>query len=259
MSNIRMLLKTWLSIAFFTTFLAYTISFVVVVLTGILLGTDIVLLLFFVILLPVIFSAFVFIGFYIYPMQRKNRIKKNIETNLPFALTHMSALASSGLSPEHVFEMLTGFSEYGEISNYSRLVVRNMKAFGMSSSEAIKSVADRTPSSNFRLVLSGIQTTIEKGGNLIQYLGELSEKAIVDYKIKRDMYLKTLETYADLYTTILVAAPLMFLVVLGIMGMIGGDIFGFSVDQLMFLVTWVLLPALNILFLAFVEITYPGL
>ncbi len=258
-ADIRMLLKTWLSILFFTTLLAFIVSFGTTLLLGLILGFDIIVLIVMVLFVPVLAASFTFIFFYLYPLYKKNRIKKNIETNLPFALTHMSALASSGLSPEHIFDMMVGFREYGEISSQARLIVRNMKAFGMSSSEAIKGIAARTPSQNFRHVLIGIQTTTEKGGDLVHYLNELAEKAVLEYRMRRETYLKTLEMYADLYTTVLVAAPLMLLVVLAIMGMIGGDVFGFSVDQLMFLITWVILPVLNVFFIAFIELTYPGI
>jgi len=258
MADIKMILKIWLSVMFFSTLISYITSFAATLIISIILNLDVVVTIFLVLILPVVVASFVFLLFYMYPMQKQKRIKKNIETNLPFALTHMSALASSGLPPESIFEMIMNFEEYGEISKKAKLIVRNMNVFGMSSAKAIKEVADKVPSIKFRHVLNGIQTTIEKGGNLVKYLDELANNALLDYKLKRETYLKTLETYADLYTTILVAAPLMFLIVLGIMGIIGGDVFGFSVEQLMFLITWVILPLLNVMFIAFLEISYPG-
>ena len=104
----------------------------------------------------------------------------------------------------------------------------------------------------------GITSTIETGGNLITYLNELSEKALFEYRIKREKYLKTLSTYADIYTALLVAAPLMFLALLATMGIIGGDIMGLGIPELIFLITWVVLPLMNIGFLVFVHVTYPG-
>ena len=100
--------------------------------------------------------------------------------------------------------------------------------------------------------------TIEKGGNLVEYINQMSEKAMFDYRIRREKYLKTLSTYADIYTALLVAAPLMMLSVLGIMSIIGGTILGMTIGDLITLMTWIVLPALNISFLAFVHVTYPG-
>jgi archaellum biogenesis protein FlaJ (TadC family) len=79
-----------------------------------------------------------------------------------------------------------------------------------------------------------------------------------DYRTKREKYLKTLSTYADIYTALLVAAPLFLLSTLATMSIIGGDIMGFTGTQIVTLMTWLLLPVMNIAFLVFIHITYPG-
>jgi flagellar protein FlaJ len=157
-----------------------------------------------------------------------------------------------------MFELLTGFKEYGEISKQSSIIVRNIKTFGMSSVNAIVDVAKRTPSPSFRQILSGIQSTIEKGGNLTEYLEEMSERSLFEYRINRENYLKTLSTYADMYTAVLITAPVMMIIVLGIMSVIGGDIMGMAATDLIFLMTWVIVPLLNITFLAFLHTTHPS-
>jgi hypothetical protein len=42
------------------------------------------------------------------------------------------------------------------------------------------------------------------------------------------------------------------------MSIIGGDIMGFAATDLMFIMTWLLIPLVNILFIAFLQLTYPG-
>ena len=86
----------------------------------------------------------------------------------------------------------------------------------------------------------------------------MSDKALFDYRIKREKYLKTLSTYADIYTALLVAAPLFLLSTLATMSIIGGDVMGFSTSEIVTIMTWLVLPLMNIGFLAFIHITYPG-
>lgn len=258
-ANIKVLFKDWVSLMFFTSFLAYVFSFISIAVYGILAGFGFLTIILLVVLVPIIVASFSFIMFYLYPIQKKNKLRKNIELNLPFALTHMAALSSSGLAPENMFEMMTGFEEYGEISKQAKIIVRDMKVFGMSSVKALGDIAKRTPSQEFRQILIGLQTTIEKGGSVTRYLKEMADESLNNYKIKRETYLKTLSTYADIYTAILVAAPLIFLTVLGIMGIIGGDVFGFSVEEIIFITTFAVLPALNLGFLGFIELTHPGI
>ncbi|MBU0530694.1 MAG: type II secretion system F family protein, partial [Nanoarchaeota archaeon] len=228
------------------------------IVVSVLLQLEMITMLYYVMFIPILSASLLFVFLYIYPIQRTNAIRSAIEGDLPFALAHMNAIASSGVPPEYLFSLLTDFKEYKQVAKSAEIVVRNISTFGMSSTVAIKNVADRTPSAMFKQVLDGIVSTIEAGGNLVLYLKEMSEKALFDYRIKRENYLKMLSTYADIYTALLVAAPLMMMAVLGIMNLIGGQILGLSSPELIWLITWVALPIMNSVFILFIHVTYPG-
>jgi flagellar protein FlaJ len=257
-SEIRVLLRTWASMILFTTMLFYFVCLGTVALVGYILQLELVALIYYVIFLPVLLSSFVFMFFYIYPIQKSKTIRKSIDNNLPFALAHMNAIVSSGIPPEFMFDLLTGFKEYGNVATQSGRIVRNIKSFGMSSVDAINDVAKRTPSPAFRQILNGITSTIEKGGDLTSFLKEMSEKALFDYRMKREKYIKTLSTYADIYTAFMITAPLMMLSVLVMMSIVGGQVLGFGIEEILFLITWIIIPSMNVGFLIFVHITYPG-
>lgn len=258
-ANMKVLLKMWVSMLFFTTFLSFLISLVsIYIILTYAIAVEFYIYIFSIIFFPVFVASIIFIVFYLYPVQRENSRQKSIENNLPFAITHMAAIASSGIPTEFMFELLTSFKEYGEVTEDSKLIMRNIKTFGMSSVDSLKDIAERTPSQNFREILLGIVSTTESGGNMVEYLREMADKALFDYRIKREKYLKTLSTYADIYTALLVAAPLMMLSLLATMSIIGGSIMGLTINEVMLLITWVLLPVLNIGFLTFIHVTYPG-
>jgi len=242
----------------FTTFLAFVISFASVFIAFSLIGVDTITLFLFLITIPVFASSATFAVLYFYPSQRASSLRKSIENDLPFAVAHMSSITSSGIPPEAMFELLTGFEEYKEVARQASLVVRNIKTFGMSSVKAIASASQITPSPEWRQILNGVAFTIEKGGNLPLYLKEMSEKNLFEYRIKREKYLKTLSTYADIYTALLVAAPLMMLALLAILSVIGGEVIGLTIPDLITLLTFGVLPFLNIAFLAFIHLTHPG-
>jgi len=257
-ANINILLKTWACLILLTTFVSYIGGVAAIWIVSMFFPLDFVTFLYYILFIPVLAGSITFLVFYIYPIQKTNSIKNSIETDLPFALAHMSAIASSGIPPEFMFQLLTDFKEYRHIAEHANLIVRNIRTFGMSSTSAMENVAQRTPSANFKQILDGIVSTIEKGGNLIDYLNGMSEKAMFDYRIKRENYLKMLSTYADIYTALLVAAPLMMLAVLGIMNIIGGQVLGLSVNEVIYLITWIVLPLMNTAFLIFIHVTYPG-
>jgi flagellar protein FlaJ len=62
---------------------------------------------------------------------------------------------------------------------------------------------------------------------------------------------------SDVYTAVLIAAPLMMLTALVMMNLIGGDFFGLTVPDVIALMTWVVIPGLNVGFLAFIHTSFP--
>ncbi len=256
-ANLNFLLKAWVSMVLMTTLLAYVTSLVCFVFIGFFFELDIVTFIYYVIFAPVLVAALAFMAMYVYPIQKAKSVRKSIDDNIPFALIHMSSIVSSGIPPEFMFELLAGFKEYGEISRQSKLIIRNVKTFGMSSVKAINHVASKTPSPMFKEILSGISGTIEKGGNLPSFLKTMSEKALFEYRMKREQYNRTLSMLSDVYTAVLIAAPLMMLTSLVMMNLIGGDFFGLTVPDVIAMMTWVVIPGLNIAFLTFIHSSYP--
>jgi flagellar protein FlaJ len=256
-AQMGIMLNTWVSITLFSTFLAYAASLAAILIIGTLLSFETLTLVYIALFGPVMAASFVFVFFYVYPVQRASSIRNSIDSNLPFALSHMSAITSAGIPPEFMFELIMGFKEYGEIARQAGQVVRNIKTFGMSSVDALRNMEEATPSPDFKQVLSGIRSTIEKGGNLTKYLEEMSDRAFFDYRVKRESYLKTLSTYSDVYTAVMITAPLMMLIVLGTMSAIGADVMGMAIEDVLFLITWLMLPAMNVIFLAFLHVTFP--
>ncbi len=257
-ARINVLLKTWVSVIFFTTMIAYFATLAAVIVLGMFIEFFYLMYIVMLVFIPVLGASFAFLTLYIYPIEKAKSRANSIENNLPFAITHMSATASSGIPPEFMFSLIAGFEEYGEISKEAQMIVKNIRTFGSSSVAAMKNVASQTPSKELKEVLLGITSTIETGGNLSAYLKEMSDKALFDYRIKREKYLKTLSTYADIYTALLVAAPLFLLSTLATMSIIGGDVMGFSTSEIVTIMTWALLPVMNIAFLTFIHVTYPG-
>jgi archaellum biogenesis protein FlaJ (TadC family) len=104
--------------------------------------------------------------------------------------------------------------------------------------------------------LQGILTTIQTGGSLNSFLKEEAEKSMFDYRIKRNKYVQQLEIYADIYTAVLIAAPLIFIIMLPILSIMQGNLFGFGVRDLVN-IGLILLAVLNIIFLLFLQLTQP--
>jgi len=212
--------------------------------------------LFGLLVVPSFFSLLNFFLIFIFPFSTKQSRKRDIEANLPFALTHMAAISESGAPPLTIFKILSQFKEYGELSKEAGELTRNVEVFGMDEISALKQSIVKSPSSELKDVLEGMITTIQSGGSLKSYLMEESGKAMFEYTVKREKYNQILSTYADIYTALLIAAPMIFIVLLAALNIMGGGLFGFTVQELMILGT-IGLATLNMIFLAFLCLTQP--
>ena len=256
-AGINMLLKAWVSMMYMTVILVYMASLAAVLAMSPFLSFGFIDFIYYVVFAPILIASLAFVALYMYPSQKAKSVKKSIDSNLPFALIHMSAIVSSGIPPEFMFQIMSKFRDYGKITDQMARIVRNMKTFGMSSVAAVDNVAKTTPSRDLRQILGGISSTIEKGGDLSYYLKEMSDKTLFDYRMEREKHSKTLSVLSDVYTALLITGPLMIISVIVMMSMIGGDVFGLAIPDAMLLMVGAVAAA-NIVYLLFLEVTYPG-
>lgn len=195
--------------------------------------------------------------FFMYPTTRIGARRRDILTNLPFALNHLSSVSASGVPPAKMFELLAESDEYGEVSIEMKKIVDFVNIFGYDILTAVKSVAVTTPSQPFKEFLQGLVATVETGGDLTSYLQQKAEEASLKYQLERQKYTETVSTYSDIYTGVLIAAPLFFIAALALVNLLGGTIGGFGVDFLMAMGAYVVIPFLNIAFIMFLQVNQP--
>ncbi|HZX12679.1 MAG TPA: type II secretion system F family protein [Candidatus Nanoarchaeia archaeon] len=206
-----------------------------------------------VILFALLVALMTPLAFYFYPQSLAGDRQKKIKRDLPFALVHMSAVAGSGAAPISIFELLAESEEYPELKKEIKKVLNFVNVFGYNLSTALRNVAATTPSEELKELLNGMVSTVEAGGDLKQYLNEKSEDALVSYRLERKKQVDALGTYSEVYTSILIASPLLLIVTLAIINTIGGQVAGISVKLLATLGVWIGLPLLNAGFMFFLK------
>jgi flagellar protein FlaJ len=208
-------------------------------------------------IIPSLFSSITFLLIYSYPVSVRQTRKRDIDANLPFALTHMAAVAESGAPPFTIFKILAEFEEYGEISKEAARIKRDVEVFGLDALSALRERVQKTPSKKFQYILQGLLSTIQSGGDIKTYLMEESKKSMFDYAIKKEKYNQLMSIYADLYTALLLAAPMIFIVVLSMLAVLGGNFFNLSIQEIMN-IGIITLVFLNMVFITFLHITQPS-
>ncbi len=256
-SGMNVLSKTYVSMTLFSTFVGSMSIFLLSILLTAAAGLQLP-----IIILSGLFSflggaGLIFGVMYAYPASEAAKKSKAINNDLPFAIIHMAAVAGSGAQPIAIFKLILKSDEYKGLESEMKKIVNYVNLFGYDLSTALKNVSLRTPSKRLKELLNGIAATIESGGSLKSYLASIADDSMNTYRLERKKYVESLSTYSDIYTGVLIAAPLLLMVTLAIINIMGGKIAGLSVGAIAWFGTLVALPIVNILFFLFLNITQP--
>ncbi len=256
-ANIKMLSNTYINIMMFSTIAVSLITFAIM--PFILFAFDYPIYAIFLrtIMFSIIAGITCAIIFYMYPSMKIKERKTSIMTNMPFAINHMASVSTSGVPPSMMFQLISTSHEYGEIAVEIKKIVDFVEIFGYDLLSASKAVALITPSPQFKEFLEGMVSTIESGGDLESFLRQKADEATLTYQLERQKYNQTIGTYSDLYTGVLIAAPLFFVAALAMVNMLGGTIGGMKVDTVMALGAYVAIPFMNIAFIIFLQMSQP--
>jgi len=206
---------------------------------------------------PLLASSFIFLFSYYYPSLEVSSRRSKINDELPFALIHMSAIAGSGVEPTKIFRIISDTAEYKEFGKETRKVINKINLYGHDLSTALKESARLSPSDKVRELFNGMATVITTGGDLKLYLEKKSADTMTEYKLSRRRFAEAAGTYADVYTGVLIAAPLIFGVILAVMAPLGGKVLGLSFQSVSVL-GLVGIFILNVVFLAFMKLVQPS-
>lgn len=244
-ADIRILSRTYFSIILLTTAIAFPITLLIVfgLTLNILLALPIALL----------GSLLAFAITWYYPELEKIERGKRIKQELIFATVHMAAVAGSGAHPIKIFELLVESKEYKDIEAELQRILNYVHLFGYSLSTSLRAVASTTPSRELKELLHGMSSAIETGGSISDYLKEKADDSLIQYKFDQKKKLEALSTYSDIYTGILIAAPLLFIVTLAILEKISPEVGGMSISLIGNLLVFVALPLLNVFFIFFLS------
>jgi len=206
--------------------------------------------------IPIVVPVLTFLAIYFYPSTEKKSLGKMIDQELPFAVIHMSAISGSGIEPSEIFKIIGTSKEYPYLRKEVRKILNQINLYGYDLVTALNNTSSSSPSNNLAELFSGLSSTITSGANLSDFFEKRSESLLLVYRLEREKYTKTVETFLDIYISIVVAAPMVFLLLL-IMMTISGLGVGFSSVQLSIISVFGI-ALLNVIFLVFLQIKQPS-
>jgi flagellar protein FlaJ len=198
------------------------------------------------------------VGFYLYPVYRADKHKRELDDELPFTSGYMAILASAGVSPEKIFHSLSTLTVPLAASTEAKEVIKNINLFGLDIISALEKTSSRTPSEKFRDMLEGIISTIHTGGKLGAFLREKFRTAMKLKKLSLKKYSDNLSVLSEVYVALLLTGPLLLVIMVSVMSVLGGGGLGvLSPELLLSLLTYLLIPVCAVIFLIILDSTSP--
>ena len=164
--------------------------------------------------IPIAVPLAVFVILYYYPSTEKSSIARKIDQELPFAVIHMSAIAGSGIEPTQIFNIIGLSREYPFLKKEIRKLLNQIHLYGYDLVTALRNVTDTTPSTKLAELFTGLSTTITSGGSFSDFFEKRSETLLTSYRIEREKYTKSAETFMDIYISLIIAAPMILMILL---------------------------------------------
>ncbi len=206
--------------------------------------------------IPFLIPVATFILLFFYPSLEKKSAESKINQELPFATIHMSAISGSMIDPTKIFSIIISTGEYPNLTKEFTKLLNEINIYGYNLEGALRSVASKTASKKLKELFTGLSTTITSGGDLPAFFEKRSQSLLFDYRIEREAYTKTAETFMDIYISVVIAAPMIFMLLLMMMKISG---FGVSLSLNMISLLMILCVSfINIIFLIFLHLKQPA-
>lgn len=206
--------------------------------------------------IPIALPVVTFLAIYFYPNTEKQSIGGRIDQELPFAVIHMSAITGAGIEPTEIFRIIGLSREYKYLRKEIRKVLNQINLYGYDLTTALTNAAKTTPSEKLSELFSGLATSITSGANLSEFFEKRAETLLLSYRLERQKYTKLVETFLDIYISIVIAAPMVFLLLIIMMAISGMNV-GLGPLQISIIAVSVI-AVLNIVFLVFLQMRQPS-
>ncbi|MBW6451862.1 MAG: type II secretion system F family protein [DPANN group archaeon] len=195
--------------------------------------------------------------FYTYPDIYIGERKKKIESDMPFVMLYLAAMAGGGTPPVAMFRTLAKFKEYGEVAKEAEKIVEETDVLGIDVLTAFKNAAERTPSDQLIDLLWGMRTVIKSGGDLKVYLRERAKITMSEYRRRLKQFTEQLAMMTEMYITLVIVGSVLFVIITAIMGAMGGSGFGPIIVGSQLGLVFLLLPVACIGFIVFAKSISP--
>ncbi len=178
--------------------------------------------------LPLSASALLAFGLLYYPYHQRKQMREKTEEGLVYSISYMTVLSSSGISIERIMERVAETEESPPLKKLAEKFMMNIRLFGFDVTSALRDVSRRSPSEALSNLLDSVNNTVQTSGDLKSLLTYEVERQLQRKREKLKKTMGTLMYMGELYVTMMVVAPILFILMLTVLSILGGGPFGGS-------------------------------
>ena len=156
--------------------------------------------------------------FTIQPGSIIKRRQKKIDEALPSALSFISAMAATTVTPQNIFGSLSRQASFGELTEEAKKIYTDMVLFGKDAITAINDAMERSVSVRWREFLQGMISTINSGGELRPYFSARAVESMTQSRENLRRTIGSMSVMAEAYVTVGIAFPIFLIILLVAMG-----------------------------------------
>lgn len=168
--------------------------------------------------------------------------KDELERELPFTLSELSVLASTGTSPIELIRRMARREHDPAMTSVFKRVIYKADVQGKDLITALAETAKEVPSTSLRESLWDLGNMIHQGSNLDEYLRTRSEDVLKLKRLLQREFIDRLITFVDMYASLVLVGVLMLAVGAFLLDAFGSTAFGLDANALLLLTAFGLVP-----------------
>jgi len=179
-----------------------------------------------------------------------------LDRELPFTLSELSVLASTGTSPIGLIRrMAIRDHDPGMTAEFKRVIYK-VDIQGEDLITALAETAKESPSTSVRESFWDLANMIHQGGDLDEYLRNKSDDVLKLKRLVQKAFIERLSTFLDMYVSLVLVGVLMIAVGAFLLNSLGQTAAGLDSNELLLVLTFGLVPLAVIMTVIMISIAY---
>jgi len=172
--------------------------------------------------------------------------RRTIDVYIPYATNYIAAMSAANATPDKVFKSLASQKAiYKEVAEEAAWIYRDLSVLGMDLITTLKRSVDRTPSLKMQEFLQGMVGVLMSGGDLRAYFMGRADFFMRENRRTQVDFIESLAFLAESYVVVAVAMPMFLMIIMVITSWISGAGSGSFGTDILWLIVFLMLPALH--------------